>query len=96
MGDRKLTLTVFYMDTSDRFCTNECAHEVRPEHICYCVEVRRSGEDRELWAETDCGGCSGRWRRPGPPLDYAAGMISPEHLRGLMHAGRLMEEVSRG
>lgn len=65
MGDRKLTLTVFYMDTSDRFCTNECAHEVRPEHICYCVEVRRSGEDRELWAETDCGGCSGRGRRPG-------------------------------
>jgi hypothetical protein len=94
MGEHKLTLTVFYMDTSDRFCTNECAHEVRPEHLCSCVAVKRYEGELNLWADPMCLHCT-RGRRPGPPLDYAAGMISPEHLRGLMHAGRLMEEVDR-
>lgn len=42
--------------------------------------------------------CTGHTRARGTdqPHHDAAGMISPEHLRGLMHAERLREEVSRG
>lgn len=95
MADRKLTLTVHYVDTSNRFSTHNCFHDVRPEHLCSCVAVKRRDREIELWAEPGCLHCI-RGRRPGPPLDYAAGLISPEHLRGLMHAERLREEVSRG